>query len=378
VAGRGSLSSINKEVVKLGGKRVLLLTDAGVQQAGLVEMAKNALADFSQGVYDKIPQDPDLEAVDEATEMARRLKADCIVSVGGGSVIDTAKAVCVTLKNGGTANEHLGMMLLNELQTPHIVIPTTSGTGSEVTSVAVITSKQAGRKLFLVDPYIIPNTAILDPRFTTTMPKGLTVSTGMDAMTHAIEALTSIMSNEICDAQALHAIRLINTNLPVVIEDGKNEQARLNMQIAATMAGWAFTVAQVGLAHGMAHTLGSLHHIPHGAACGVLIPKVMRYNVDNATDKLALIAQAMGIPTDNISKREAALAAADAVEGLMRKVGHPLTLNELGVSEEDLALLAYHALADTSNFFNARPVSDPTEIMQIYKDSMVPPPTRNF
>jgi len=200
----------------------------------------------------------------------------------------------------------------------------------------------------------------------------------MDAMTHAIEALTSIMSNEICDAQALHAIRLINTNLPVVIEDGKNEQARLNMQIAATMAGWAFTVAQVGLAHGMAHTLGSLHHIPHGTACGVLIPKVMRYNVDNATDKLALIAQAMGIPTDNISKREAALAAADAVEGLMRKVGHPLTLNELGVSEEDLALLAYHALADTSNFFNARPVSDPTEIMQIYKDSMVPPPTRNF
>ena len=227
--------------------------------------------------------------------MARNLKADCIVSVGGGSVIDTAKAVCVTLKNGGKANDHIAMQRLQEPQTPHIVIPTTSGTGSEVTNVAVIKSKTAGRKVYIVDTQIVPNVAILDPRFTMTLPPGLTVTTAMDAMTHAVEALTSTMSQPICDGQALQAIRLIAKDLPMVVADPKDEnRPATNMQIAATMAGWAFTIAQVGLAHAMAHTVGILHNVPHGAACGIVLPKVMRFNVDFAADKLAMVAQALG------------------------------------------------------------------------------------
>jgi len=369
IAGHGALSSISKSIVDLGCRRALILTDPGVRKAGLADLVINALGDFCVGIYDKIPPDPDLESVDAATEAARELRADCIVSVGGGSVIDTAKGVCVTLKNGGKANDHLNFLVLAEPQTPHIAIPTTSGTGSEVTNVAVLTSKGAGRKLFIVDTRIMPNAAILDPRFTTSLPKELTVSTAMDAMTHAVEALTSIMSNQICDGQALHAIRLISENLPLVVADGKNEKARLNMQIAATMAGWAFTIAQVGLAHGMAHTAGALHHVPHGAACGIVLPKVMRFNVDHATDKLALVAQALGVNTKGMKEREAALAAADAIEDLMKKVGHPLRFRDVGVPEDGLMMCAFHAIADTADLFNARPVNDPMEVFEIYKQA---------
>ena len=366
VAGHGALASISKAVVDLGCRRALILTDPGVKKAGLAELVKNALADFYVGMYDNIPSDPDLETVDAATAVASELKADCIVSVGGGSVMDTAKGACVTLKSGGKANDHLNFLVLTEPQTPHIAVPTTAGTGSEVTNVAVLTSKSAGRKLFIVDRRIMPDVAILDPRFTMSLPKEMTVSTAMDAMTHAIEAMTSTMSNPICDGMALQAIRFINENLPLVVADGTNEKARLNMQIAATMAGWAFTIAQVGLAHGMAHTLGALHHVPHGVACGIVLPKVMRYNVDHSADKLANVAQALGVNTSGMTQHDAALAAADAVEALMKKVGHPMQLREVGVPEENLPICAFHAIADTAVLFNGRPVNDPNEVLQLY------------
>ena len=369
VAGHGALSSIYKAIIDLGCRRALILTDPGVNKAGLAQKVKNALADFCVGIYDKVPPDPDLEAVDAATAVARELKADCIVSVGGGSVIDTAKGVCVTLKNGGNANDYLNFLVLTEPQTPHIAIPTTAGTGSEVTNVAVLTSHKAGRKLFIVDARIMPNVAILDPVFTLSLPKEMTVSTAMDAMTHAIEAMTSTMSNKICDGMALQAIRLIKENLPLVATDGKNEKARLNMQLAATMAGWAFTIAQVGLAHGMAHTVGALHHVPHGAACGVVLPKVMRYNVETSADKLAQVAHALNVNTSNMSDHDAALAAADAVEALMVKVGHPMRLRDLGVPEESLPVCAFHAIADTATIFNGRPVRDPNDIIKLYQEA---------
>jgi len=370
IAGHGSLSSIYKVIVDLGCRRALILTDPGVRKAGLADLVKNTLVDFCVGIYDNIPPDPDLESVDAATDKARELKADCIVSVGGGSVIDAAKTVCIALKNGGKANDYLNRWYaLSEPQTPHIVVPTTAGTGSEVTNIAVITDKTAGRKLFIADPRIVPNAAILDPRFTMTLPKDMTVSTAMDAMTHAVEAMTSIMANQICDGQALHAIRQISENLPLVVADGQNEKARLSMQIAATTAGWSFTIAQVGLAHAMAHTVGTLHHVPHGAACGIVLPKVMRFNVDHAAAKLALVAEALGVDTKGMKERDAALAAADAVEALMKKVGHPMRLRDVGVPEEGLPVCAFHALADSSILFNARPTSDPGEILEIYKQA---------
>ncbi len=365
-AGHGSLASVAKEVVDLGGTRVLLMTDAGIVKAGLAKLAQDALSDFCVGVFDNIPQDTDLETVDAATAMARQLKVDCIVSVGGGSVIDTGKAVCVTLKNGGCCNDNISWARLNEPQTPHIVIPTTSGTGSEVTWAAVIKSKAAGRKSYIIESRIAPNVAILDPRFAMTLPPGLTASTAMDALTHAVEALTTITTNPISDGHALHAIRLIRENLPIAIKDGKNEAARMNLQAAATMAGYAFTISFVGLAHSMAHTVGMLYNVPHGVACGIMLPKVMRFNVDHATDKLAMIALQLGVNTFGMDKRKAALAAADEVENLMKSVGHPMRLRDLGVPEDGLEACCMHAAGDPVTLYNARPVGSPQEILEIY------------
>jgi aldehyde dehydrogenase (NAD+) len=367
ISGHGTLHAIYKEIVNLGCKRALIMTDPGVRKAGLVQKVQDALVEFCVGVYDNIAQDTDLDIVDAATAMARDLRVDCIVSVGGGSVIDTAKAVCVTLKNGGKCNDHIAINRLQEPQIPHIVVPTTSGTGSEVTNVAVIKSKKAGRKVFMVDPRIIPNTAILDPQFTLNLPPGLTATTAMDAMTHAVEALTSIMAQPICDGQALQAIRLIKENLPRVIANPKDEKARNQLQIAATMAGWAFTIAQVGLGHAMAHTVGILYNVPHGAACGIVLPAVMRFNVDFAADKLAMVAQAMGVNTAGMDDKTAALAAAAAIEKLMKESGHPMRLRDVGVPEDGLDVAAFHAICDTAALFNSRPVSDPGEVAALYK-----------
>ncbi len=369
--GRGCLAAAYKEMVNLGCRRALIVTDKGVQEAGLARMVRDALVDFAVGVFDEVPQDPDLETVDRATETARRLGADCVVSVGGGSVMDTAKGTCVTLKSGGRANDHVAMFRLQEPQTPHIAVPTTAGSGSEVTNMAVLKSPGADRKVYILDNHIIPNTAILDPRMTSSLPEQLTMTTAMDAMTHAIEALTSVMAQPVCDGQALQGIRLIRENLPGVLTGECGDRELNNMQIAATMAGWAFTVAQVGLAHGMAHTLGMHYSVPHGAACGILLPHVMRYNLDYAADKLAQAAQALGAPTGGMSQREAAQAAADSVEDLMRRVGHPMRLRDLGIpADEDLGLCAMHALADSATLFNARPVHDPQQVQELYHQAL--------
>ena len=294
VAGHGTLAGLPQAVVSLGCKKAMVLTDPGVLQAGLAQVVQNALCDFYVGTFDGIPADSDLVTVDQATALARELGADCIVSVGSGSVIDTAKAVCVALKNGGQANDYVGIYRLSEPQTPHIAIPTTSGTGSEVTNVAVIHNEELKRKVYIVDPYIIPNTAILDPRLTMTLPPGLTAATGMDAITHAVESLTSILAEPVCDGHALQALRLMCQFLPRAVANGEDEEARIQLSIAACLAGWAFTTAQVGLAHSLAHTVGTLHHVHHGTACGIVLPHVMRYNADFAAGKLALAADAPG------------------------------------------------------------------------------------
>jgi aldehyde dehydrogenase (NAD+) len=369
LAGHGTLAGLPQAVVSLGCRRAMILSDAGVRQAGLTQLVQNALCDFYVGAFDDIPADSDLATVDAATGKARELGADCIVSVGGGSVIDTAKAVCVTLKNGGEANDYIAALRLTEPQTPHIAIPTTAGTGSEVTSVAVIHNTKLDRKVYIVDANIIPNVAILDPRMTITLPAHLTAATGMDAITHAVEALTSTLAQTVCDGQALHALRLMKEFLPRAVANGEDEQARIQVAVAACMAGWAFSTAQVGLAHSMAHTIGALHHAHHGTVCGIVLPKVMRFNAAHAADKLAMAAQALGVDTTDMTDHEAALAAADAVEALMREIKHPMTLRELGVPEGALEADALHALADTATLFNARPVNDVAEVLELFRQA---------
>ncbi len=368
-SGPGSISSITNELALLGCRRALVLTDPGVRAAGLTDLACKALGDFAAGVFDQIPQDTGLETIDAAAAMARELKADSIVSVGGGSVIDTAKALAVVLHEGGQAIDHIAVMRLDHPVTPHISVPTTAGTGSEVTNVAVIKNHHVGRKVYIVEPAICPQVAILDPDFVKSLPPLLTAGTGLDALTHAIEAVMSIRSNPVCDAQGLHAVRLIAQNLPACVRDGQDIAARQNMQAAAALAGWAFAIAQVGLAHAMAHTVGALRGVPHGAACGIMLPHVMRFNAEHCTAALVGVAQALGVDTARLEALEAALAAADAVAALMVEVGHPTRLREVGVPEEDLFEAANHAVADPACIFNARPVTDPGQVAEVFEQA---------
>ena len=366
-SGPGSIASISLEASMLGGKRALILTDKGVMEAGLTEKARKALGDCCVGIFSDIPQDTSLAVVDAATDAARELGADLIVSVGGGSVIDTGKWVSVVLREGGKATDHYAFFRLTQQPVPHIVVPTTAGTGSEATNAAVVKHTALDRKVFISDNMLYPRVAILDPAFTTSLPVALTAATAMDAMTHACEAMMSINANLISDGHSLQAVRLIKRNLPVAIKNGTDIQARLNLQVASCMAGMSFSIAGIGLAHAMAHTVGALYGVPHGAACGIMLPKVMRYNAEYATGALVQIAEALGADTTGMTDTQAALAAADALEALMTEVGAPMHLKDMGVPEDGLLNCAFHALVDPCVIFNPRKVSDPGEILAVYQ-----------
>jgi alcohol dehydrogenase class IV len=314
-----------------------------------------------------VPADTSLDTVDQAARCARDLGVDTIVSVGGGSVIDTGKVLAVVLREGGRAMDHIGINRLTRPQTPHLVVPTTCGTGSEVTNVAVVKNPQAGRKVYLIDPYLYPNMAVLDPQFVSGLPAPMVAATAMDALTHAIEAVMSRSSNDVCTGQALQAIRLIAAHLPEAVNNPKNTKARGKLQVAATMAGWAFTVAQVGLAHAIAHSLGALLDVPHGLACGLMLPHVMRYNAEYAQEGLAQVASAMGVEILNRTEPQAALAAADRVHALMAEIDHPLKLSAVGVPEDKLMDIAMHAVTDPTVMFSPRPPGGPAGILEILK-----------
>ena len=368
-SGPGSLATLPMEVSTLGCQRAFVLTDPGVRAAGLTDLVVQALGDYCIGIFDNIPQDTGLDTVDAAADAARAAGADLVVSVGGGSVIDTGKWVALLLKEGGRAVDHYAFFRLTEPVVPQIVIPTTSGTGSETTNAAVVKHATLDRKVFVYDFKLFPNVAILDPAMVATLPKGLTATTAMDAMTHAVEAMMSIQANLISDGHSLQAVRLITDNLPKVMANGLDLTARSALQVAASIAGMSFAIAGVGLAHAMAHTVGALHGVPHGAACGIMLPKVMRFNAEYATDALVQVAKAMGVETKGLTPLEAALAAADTLENLMKEVGAPLHLKDMGVPEDALPICAFHALVDPCVIFNPRRVMDPNEILELYQQT---------
>jgi alcohol dehydrogenase class IV len=248
------------------------------------------------------------------------------------------------------------------------VIPTTAGTGSEVTNTAVIHHVELGRKVYFLDDKVIPAAAILDPMLTTGLPRGLTASTGMDALTHAVEAVVSKTSNPISEGLALQAIRIIVEYLPKVIERPLDLEARVQMQLASSMAGWAFSVAGVGLVHGMSHSLGARVGVPHGTANGIILPHVMRFNAQAAAGKLALVARALGV-TGDLDDAQLAAAAADEVAGLLARTGHPTRLSEVGVKPTDLEACAALALTDGATMTNPRGVRSAEEVLAVYRDA---------
>ena len=366
--GAGRASAVAEEVEKLGATRVLLISDPGVEKAGLLKNVEGALGSLLAAKFLEVQQDSSLDTVDAATRAGRDAGVNAVVSVGGGSVIDTAKATAICLGVGGKAIDHIGVMMLRGKPVPHLVIPTTAGTGSEVTNTAVIHHKELGRKVYFLDDKVIPQTAILDASLLTGLPRGLTASTGMDALTHAVEAVVSKGGNPISEGLALQAIRMVVQYLPISIEKPQDLEARAQMQIASTMAGWAFGIAGVGLVHGMSHALGARVGVPHGTANGIILPHVMRFNVNAATAKLALCARALGVAGD-LDDTQLAAAGADVVANLLAKIGHPTKLSDVGVKPGDLEACAALALTDGATATNPRAPRSAEEIVALYRSA---------
>jgi alcohol dehydrogenase class IV len=275
--------------------------------------------------------------------------------------------VAILLREGGSLLDYQGFQLLTRPQTPHVAVPTTAGTGSEVTCYAVVKDHQNKRKLLFGDHNIIPNVAILDPVLTVGLQRILTAATGLDAFSHGLEALTSAQREPISDALGLHAIRLIVAALPSAVKDGTDTAARGQMLVAATLGGAAFSNAQVGLVHAIAHVVGARHGVHHGTANAIAMPHVMRFNNDTVAGRYRMVAETMGVDVRGMSDEAAGLRAADAVRDFCRRVGLPGSFREAGVPESDLPACAEAALSDGAIVYNAKPVTDAREILEVLK-----------
>jgi alcohol dehydrogenase len=283
IAGLAALEHVPFELAARGVSRPLLITDRGVRGAGLLEPVQAALQSGGVDgslVFDDVPQDSSTGTVSSIARMYRREACDALLALGGGSVIDTAKAVNILVSEGGDElQRYSGTNVLKRRLKPLFVLPSTSGTGSEVTSVCVIKDSVNGVKLPFISQYLLPDVAVLDPRMTLALPPFFTAATAMDAMTHAVEAFTCIGKNPLSDAYARAAIEKIAGNLVTVLEQPDDRERRLELALAATMAGIAFSNSMVGLVHALGHTVGAVAHVPHGVCMNVFLPYVLEYNL---------------------------------------------------------------------------------------------------
>lgn len=357
IFGVGTINEVPDEIKALDSKRALIVTDKVVRNLDFFRNIENILKSSEVkliGIFDEVPVNSEIEIVNKGYKLAKEKNIDILIAVGGGSVIDTAKGMNILLTEGGDLLEdHQGVYLLKRPLKNLIAIPTTAGTGSEVTFAAVIKDSNQKLKISFISPYLAPNTAILDPEVTISCPPKLTASTGMDALSHAIESIHSLQNEPISDALALNAIRLINENLREAINNGENIEVRGNMLIAANMAGLAFTNALVGVVHAMVHALGGYCDVPHGIANSIMLPYGMEYNLEYCK-RYALVAEAFGIDIKSLSGKEAGKKAIDAVWQLTKDCSMPQKLREVGVKIEDLSKVAENAMCDGSIYNNPR------------------------
>jgi alcohol dehydrogenase len=370
VFGEKTALDVAMEMETLKCKKGLIVTDKDLaKNTDIPEKIRKALGNLCVGIFSDVEADSGIHIVNQGANLGKELGADCLVSVGGGSAIDTAKGIAIVLKEGGKLQDYVGFQVLTRPQTPHIAIPTTAGTGSEVTYLAVIKDHQEGRKLIFGDYNILPNVAILDPKMIEGLPPGLTAATGMDAMCHAIEALHSLQREPMADGLALHAIRLIKEFLSRAVENGKDMTARGQMLIAANIAGAAFSNAQVGMVHALAHTVGAKFKVHHGLANSILLPACLRYNADICGDVYLDVLSALGVNTESIRSDEAGSAVAERIIEFTKKLGLPQRLRDVGVPEEGLKECSELALSDGAIVYNPKFISDSEEVLKVYQQA---------
>jgi lactaldehyde reductase len=348
LSGAGCLSEVPAELVQRGLQRPLIVTDSVLVKAGVVQPLIEGLktADLAPVLFDGVVPNPTDTVVAAAFAAFIAGGCDCVIGVGGGSPIDTAKAVRILSANPAPINLYSGIGKVTKPGAFLIAVNTTAGTAAEVTSNAVITDTTNQVKMVIIDANIIPDISVNDPKMMVSVPKGTTAATGMDALTHAVEAYVSVGAHPLTDHAALEAIRIIAKYLPRAVKDGADLDAREQMAYGQFIAGLAFNSAGLGLVHAMAHQPGAVKDLPHGVCNAILLPVVEAFNRPHAVARFARIAAAMGVDTANLDLEQASLAAIAAIRTLSAEVGIPKGFGELGVTESDLADFVPKALND--------------------------------
>ncbi len=366
--GAGAIAEIVTEAKKRAFKKILVVTDPDLLKFGVTQKVTKLLdeAGIPYEVFSNVKANPSVACVKDGVEVFKKAETDSIVAIGGGSAMDTAKAIGIIINNPEFADVTSleGVADTKNPCVPLIAVPTTAGTAAEVTINYVITDEEKKRKFVCVDPHDIPAVAVVDSDMMSSMPKGLTASTGMDALTHAIEGYTTLAAWELTDMMHLKAIEIIARSLRKAVEN--DPQGREDMALGQYVAGMGFSNVGLGVVHGMAHPLGAFYDTPHGIANAVLLPYVMEYNATYTGDKFKYIAEAMGVDTTGMDEDAYRKAAVDAVRQLSKDVGIPEKLHEIGVKEEDLQALSEAAFADVCTGGNPRPCTVES-ILEIYK-----------
>ena len=365
IFGKGSLLTLSDHVKEHHAQNPLVVIDKNLAKTDLLEKVANVLipAGIKFTVYDKVEAEPPIELADEGSKLAIKNKCDIVIGIGGGSAMDTAKAIAVIATNKGAAADYLGLNKVPKAGLPKIMIPTTAGTGSEVTFTAVFLRKNLKKKEGMNSPYLYPELALLDPELTLSLPPVPTAHTGLDALCHAIESYTSVNSSPMSEMFSLEAIALIAENLRACVHDGKNIVARERMLLGSLYAGIGLANAGVTAVHSLSYPLGGKYGVGHGLANTMLLPAVMAFNLPAALEKFTDIAEAMGENVEGLPVREAAYLALDAVETLIEDCGIHETLAQFGIKEKD-----FQALADVAVTV-ARPLENNPR--KISKDDMI-------
>lgn len=358
--GYGILSKLPELIRSVSAQRVFVITDPGIRAAGILQSVLSLLsaAAIAFEVYDEVKPDSGSKLIANAAEQARRCTCEAVIGIGGGSSLDTAKAVATLLANPGTILDYTGLHRVKSRLPPLIAIPTTAGTGSEVSLWSVFTNDDTGLKVAVGSVYVYPMIALCDPELTLNLPPTITAATGMDALAHGIECYTNKACQPISAALALNAIELIGKHLRNAVQDGNNRDSRYAMLLASTMAGIAMNPTRLGLAHALAMPLGSWDlRVPHGIAIAVTLPRVMNFNYEAAPERFAQIARALGEPEDQSDLSDAAKRAVEAVERLATDIRIPKGLGEYGVRPSHVPQVVEEAMKSGNVAVNPRVTS---------------------
>jgi len=371
VIGAGSINSIGDHLKNIGGSKALIVTDAGLAKMGMADQVKGLIeaAGLEAVVFDGAEPNPTDKNVDAGFEVWNNEKCNSIVSLGGGSSHDCAKGVGLLAANGGKIHDYEGVDQSKNPMVPFIAVNTTAGTASEMTRFCIITDTSRKVKMAIVDWRVTPNLSINDPELMAGMPPALTAATGMDALTHAVEAYVSIAATPLTDSAALMAIQLISEYLPVAVANGSDMVAREKMAYAQFLGGMAFNNASLGYVHAMAHQLGGFYNLPHGVCNAILLPHVQQFNLIGCAERLRDIAIALGENVEGLSTPDAAQKAIDYIKNLSKSVGIPSGLAAIGVKEEDFEVMAKNAKVDACQFTNPR-TATLEQVIGIFKNAM--------